>query len=136
METALRRETPDHILHLGDCVPDAIALKKHGIPITLVAGNCDWGSSEPTVLTPEFEQVRIYMTHGHLHSVKMQYQRIIYAGLEAGARILLFGHTHRAELFTHQGMQIMNPGPCNQQGSYGLITIEHGAFQCCVKSVQ
>ena len=111
------REKPDHILHLGDCVRDAEALRKHGIPLTLVAGNCDWGSDEPTVLTPVFQNTKIYMTHGHLHRVKMQYQLIFYAGLEAEADIILFGHTHQAECFTREGVWLMNPGACGYQGS-------------------
>ena len=135
MERVLLRERPDHILHLGDCVPDAKALRKHGIPLTYVAGNCDWGSDEPTILTPKFQRTKIYMTHGHLHRVKMHYQLIFYAALEAEADILLFGHTHQAECFTKEGMWIMNPGACNDRGSYGLITLTGGGAECCVKSV-
>ena len=135
MERVLLRERPDHILQLGDCVPDAKALRKHGIPLTYVAGNCDWGSDEPTILTPKFQRTKIYMTHGHLHRVKMHYQLIFYAALEAEADILLFGHTHQAECFTKEGMWIMNPGACNDRGSYGLITLTGGGAECCVKSV-
>ena len=81
MERVLLRERPDHILHLRDCVLFAKALRKHGIPLTYVAGNCDWGSDEPTILTPKFQRTKIYMTHGHLHRVKMHYQLIFYAAL-------------------------------------------------------
>ena len=136
MDRTILREKPDHILHLGDCVRDAKALEKHGIPLTCVAGNCDWGSDEPTVLTTVFRNTKIYMTPGHLHRVKMQYQLIFYAGLEAEADIILFGHTHQAECFTKEGVWLMNPGACGPRGTYGVITLEKGGPECCIKSVQ
>lgn len=135
MEQALRRERPDHILHLGDYVTDAHALRKFQIPVTQVAGNCDHGASEPLRLTPEFEGVKIFMTHGHLHGVKTLYQRVVYAALEEDAEILLFGHTHRAECFFDRGLWIMNPGACGPRGSYGVILLSDGEIRCCVKSV-
>ena len=136
MDRVVCREKPDHILHLGDYVRDAKALEKHGIPLSYVAGNCDWDSDVPTILKPVFHNTRIYMTHGHLHRVKMQYQLIFYAGLEAEADIILFGHTHKAECFTKEGLWIMNPGACCRQGSYGIITLASGGPECCVKSVR
>ena len=136
MDQVILREKPDHILHLGDCVRDAIAMEKHGIPISFVAGNCDWGSSTPTVLNPVFHNTRIFMTHGHLYRVKMQYQLIFYAGLEAEADIVLFGHTHRAECFTKEGLWLMNPGACGYLGSYGVITLTDSGPECCIKYVR
>ncbi len=136
MDRTILMEKPDHILHLGDCVKDARALEKHGIPLTCVAGNCDWGSGEPEVLTPVFRSTRIYMTHGHLHRVKMQYQLIFYAGLEAEADIILFGHTHQPECFTKEGLWLMNPGACSRRGSYGVIILGSDTPECCVKSVR
>ena len=137
MEQAVRREKPDQILHLGDCLPDARGLIPLGIPVLSVPGNCDWGSRDPAVLTPEFEGVRVYMTHGHLHNVKVHYQRILYAALEAEARVCLFGHTHRAECFRDpRGLWVMNPGACGPRGSYGVLTIGDGEARCQLKSVK
>ena len=58
------------------------------------------------------------------------------AGLEAEADIILFGHTHQAECFTKEGVWLMNPGACGPRGTYGVITLEKGGPECCIKSVQ
>ena len=135
MDRTILREKPDHILHLGDCVRDAKALEKHGIPLTCVAGNCDWGSDEPTVLTPVFRSTKIYMTHGHLHRVKMQYQLIFYAGLEAEADIILFGHTHQSEYKVMGDVTLFNPGAAGPGRSGGLITVKGREFQCRLRDL-
>ena len=135
MEQAARQEAPAHILHLGDHLRDAEVLRrKLSIPLTAVPGNCDGFSGDP-VLTPEFCGKRIYMTHGHLHGVKMNYQRIVYAALEADADLLLFGHTHRTECFYERGLWVMNPGACGKNGTYGVVEITPDGITCQVKTL-
>lgn len=134
MEQAALQEAPAHILHLGDHLRDAEALRrKLPIPLTAVPGNCDSLSGDP-VLTPEFCGKRIYMTHGHLHGVKMHYQRILYAALESEADLLLFGHTHRPECFYERGLWVMNPGACGKNGTYGVVEITPDGITCQVKT--
>ena len=136
MEQAIVRERPDHILHLGDCVRDARSIEaKFALPLTLVPGNCDYGSQLPEILTPVFCGKKIYMTHGHLHGVKMMYMRAVYAAMEAGADILLFGHTHRPDCFQEQNLWVMNPGACGRDGSYGVIALTGEEISCCVKHI-
>lgn len=135
MTQAILEERPDQVLHLGDYVRDGAKLHTLQIPMLQVAGNCDYDSTEPTILTPVFAGVKFYMTHGHLHGVKSMYYRVIHAALAANADILLFGHTHRAECFQDQGIWIMNPGACGPTGSYGVIQLSDGEIQCCVKSI-
>ncbi len=134
MARLIRKEQPDHILHLGDCVRDTLPLRELGIPITQVAGNCDPPGAAPEILVPELQGVTFYMTHGHRHGVKTHYQRAIYAALCEEAQVLLFGHTHRAECYMDQGLWILNPGACNASGSYGLILLENGQLQCRTQS--
>ncbi len=135
MEQAAAVERPDHILHLGDCVRDAQGLKNAvDCPVTYVPGNCDYNSSLPEVLTLELGGKRIYMTHGHLHGVKMMYMRAVYAALEAQADILLFGHTHHPECFQQDGLWVMNPGAWGYGRSYGLITLEKGNISCQLRT--
>ncbi len=133
MQWALLREKPDHLLHLGDYVSDPKRLELT-IPLTQVPGNCDFRSNLPAILTPTFQGVKLYMTHGHLHQVKSTYLRAVYAAQEAGARILLFGHTHRPVCFQEQGLWVMNPGACG--GTYGVISLSGDSVTCCVKSIQ
>ena len=126
MEQAALREAPAHILHLGDHLRDAEALRrKRSIPLTAVPGNCDGLSGNPVLI----------MTHGHLHGVKMNYQRILYAALEAEADLLLFGHTHRPECFYERGLWVMNPGACGKNGTYGVVEITPNGIACQVKTL-
>lgn len=106
--------------------------RKTDIPLTAVPGNCDGLSSE-SVLTLELGGKRIFMTHGHLHGVKLHYQRILYAALEAEADLLLFGHTHRPECFYERGLWVMNPGACGKNGTYGVVNITADEITCQVK---
>lgn len=136
MEQAVNHEQPDHILHLGDHLRDAAALRdRFSVPVTAVPGNCDGLTKEPAALTLELLNKRIYMTHGHLHGVKLHYQRVIYAALEAEAGILLFGHTHRPECFSERGLWVMNPGACGPHGTYGVIELQSDHITCQLKGV-
>lgn len=135
MEDVAALEQPDQILHLGDCVRDARDLERRvSCPVTYVPGNCDYGSTLPQILTPELGRKRIYMTHGHLHGVKMTYMRAIYAALEAQADILLFGHTHRPECFQQSSLRVMNPGSWGYGHTYGLILLDGQEISCQVRA--
>lgn len=52
----------------------------------------------------------IFVTHGHLYDAKSGLYRITSAAREAGADILLFGHTHMPLTLYEDGLYIMNPG--------------------------
>lgn len=134
MERAVALECPDHILHLGDCARDVSALERFRIPVTQVPGNCDPVSGMPEILTPTFCGKKIYMTHGHLHGVKMTSTRVVYAAMEAEADLCLFGHTHRADLFEIRGLWVMNPGACGSGRTYGVVEIADGTVTCQLKS--
>lgn len=134
MHRAIMSEKPDHILHLGDYVRDFQHIKEKfpQIPMTNVPGNCDYGDPAPESQTIVLDGVRIYMTHGHVYQVKNMYLRAIYAALEQDARILLFGHTHRAECFEEKGLWALNPGAAGQ-GSYGILELHEGTFELSLR---
>ena len=135
MQRAISLEKPDHVLHLGDHVRDAQRLMElfPRIPMTYVAGNCDYGDPTATEEIISLEGVRLFLTHGHRYQVKYMYLRAIYAALEQDAKILLFGHTHHAECFEEKGLWAMNPGAAGN-GSYGLIHIQGNEFQMELKN--
>ncbi len=134
MVRCVERSQPDAILHLGDCLNDAEALHRQypAIPMQTVPGNCDWGALEqPEVLT-EYGGVRILMMHGHTRHVKNGTMSAVCAAREVGARILLFGHTHRP-LVDHDGsLWVMNPGSVGRglPATYGVITITKDKVDC------
>ncbi len=125
---------PDAILHLGDCLSDAEALYRQypAIPMQTVPGNCDWGSLEqPEVLT-EYSGVRILMMHGHTRHVKSGAMSAVCAAREAGADILLFGHTHRPAVDFDGSLWVMNPGSVGRgtPATYGILTITPDKVDC------
>lgn len=133
MEKAVFDETPDHILHLGDKLNDARALRERfpRIPMTAVPGNCDLGAIDPPVLVQELGGVRFLITHGHVHGVKMGLMRLSYAAMEAGAQVAVYGHTHIAAHREECGVHLLNPGAAGGGcPSYGVIELENGRVSC------
>ena len=101
----------DAVVHLGDGTDDA-ELLSHIVEtvIVRVAGNCDLGSSEPRELLRNFSGKQLLMTHGDLYGVKSGLSRLEQRGIEVGADIVLFGHTHHATIIKLSGILFVNPG--------------------------
>ena len=105
---ACRRADPAAVIFLGDGLRDLTYLPPN-IPVYAVRGNCDWSESAdaPTVRVVEMGGYRLYLTHGHLHGVKLQLDSAIAAAVAADADVLLYGHTHVPfEKTLHTGTQI------------------------------
>ena len=114
------------VIHLGDGQEDLDQVRFSFSDRTFlrVRGNCDWGSSLPTVGEYEAEGSRIFYTHGHAYGVKSGDETIISAARERKADILLFGHTHQSREDYEDGLYIMNPGRLSGwEPSYGVIDI-------------
>ena len=140
MTRAVRQFAPDLVLHLGDCLRDAMRLQEQSAPIPkeMVPGNCDFGTHAPETRILELGGVRILMTHGHRFQVKMSPLRAIYAAAEAQAQLLLYGHTHQALHTAQMGVQVLNPGSCGgPAGTCGIIEIneEDGSFRCALETI-
>lgn len=129
---------PDQIIHLGDHYDDAQMLQEDypHIRVHMVPGNCDrvrMFSSPPQILCYPVAGAVMYMTHGHIHSVKSDIFRLLADAWEKEAQAALFGHTHEAVCFqTEDGMWVLNPGSCRSfSGSVGLIETEDGKISAC-----
>ena len=115
MIEALRRTRPDAIIHLGDHDRDAVELR-HAfpeIPLYSVCGNCDIMPLAPARDTVQLGPVKAFITHGHLYSVKFgRVDSLVYAAMEAGAKIALFGHTHGGQVnfFGYSPFANLSPG--------------------------
>lgn len=134
MRQAVELTEPQHILFLGDCLPDADKLQREfpDIPMTTVPGNCDWGSTDEPERLIELRGKRILMMHGHTRNVKYTLMNATYAAREYGADILLFGHTHHALVDYDGALWTMNPGSVGDRNTptYGVITIGGDTCQC------
>ena len=95
-----------------------------GKTVVGVRGNCDWSSTLPVTETITVGGKTLFITHGHMYQAKITTYNLVCAAREAGADILLFGHTHCALNEYDDGLYIMNPGHCSGYGaSYGYIDI-------------
>lgn len=121
----------DAIFHLGDYVRDA---KKMNVwtsaPAYWIRGNCDMGDSEGVELAKiHIGDKLILACHGHRYGVKTDLTPLKYAGEEAGADVVLFGHTHHAyQSVEENGMLLLNPGALigghyADDPSYAVVTI-------------
>ncbi len=119
----------DVLLHLGDNVDDGEELGKNFNGDTyIVAGNCDFTRKYPKERVLEFNNKKIFMTHGDLYGVKMGLNNIYYKGMELQADVVVFGHSHMSGIELSNGMTLMNPGspslPRLGKGSIGFIEID------------
>lgn len=138
MRRSVEAVKPDVMIHLGDYADDGQALHQEypQIPFYQVPGNCDryrWDPREPEILMPIIGGVKLYMTHGHRHNVKLHLGALIRDARQSGAQAALYGHTHQADC--HQepdGLWVVNPGSCGfYGGSVGLMEVEDGQIRSC-----
>jgi putative phosphoesterase len=135
MLRAIRAWSPDLILHLGDHSRDAAFLKEQfpQTPLRAVRGNCDPASDIPEADFFLVGSVPVFMTHGHRYGVKTGLTPLLNAAHFSGARLVLFGHTHRAENFQTAGMYVLNPGPAGDcaQPSGALVELDEAGTVSC-----
>ena len=114
MLDAIAKGSPDMIIHLGDGGRDIDKIKKQfpKIPLKAVQGNCDFGSDLPETELFSVGAVKLFITHGHIFSVKRTLSPLIDEGIARGANIVMFGHTHAAISSMVGGLYILNPGAC------------------------
>lgn len=138
MKQCIDKLKPACIIHLGDYYDDAESVCQDypGIPLIQVPGNCDEYRAPvkaPRILQPKLEGVQFYLTHGHLHQVKMTDVILAREARKAGATVALYGHTHIPECrLEKDGLWVMNPGSCGYSGgSAGLIEVNDGKVLLC-----
>ncbi|MGM9647852.1 MAG: metallophosphoesterase family protein [Eubacteriales bacterium] len=120
-------------LHLGDGAPEFAELcQSRGLPFAAVRGNCDFACDLPLELTLNFGGFTFYLTHGHICGAKSSTAGLRARGREAGADVILFGHTHEAlsdyDSDSTQPYYLFNPGAVGRsygaRPSYGIIEIK------------
>ena len=138
MRQCLQSMKPDAMIHLGDYFDDGVVLKEEfpGIPCYQVPGNCDryrCPPGQPEILVDNLCGVRLYMTHGHRHKVKLGIGALLKDARAAKADIVLYGHTHAADCYREDdGLWVMNPGSCGYfGGSAGVIELSDGKIETC-----
>ncbi len=119
-----KKENPDIVLFSGDGLKDVIEISDvfSDIKFVTVRGNCDYDSFSGDEELISIVDKKIYLTHGHLFSVKRNYNYIKERGIELEADIVIFGHTHIPYLETKDNLTLFNPGAVISN-SYGVISM-------------
>ncbi len=78
--------------------------------LLIVGGNCDYDHEYDDDIFYEKDQLKVFVTHGHLHNVKMSAVKLSYRAEELGANLVCFGHSHIAVAFEENGVLFINPG--------------------------
>ncbi len=124
----------EFLLHAGDHCKDGYQISSRLlVPGIAVRGNCDRGTDAPEEVLKDFLGITVLITHGHAYSVKWGYERIVQRAKEAGAPLVIFGHTHVACKLEIDGITLFNPGSpesprSGMPRSCGIIQFEPGAF--------
>ena len=138
MRSCVAKVRPDAIVHLGDYYDDGQVIGEENpqVPLHAVPGNCDRYRllrPVPEVLCYDVCGVRLFMTHGHRHNVKLTTGTLIADARRNGASAALYGHTHQSDCrLLEDGMWVLNPGACGSfGGGAGIIEAENGKILKC-----
>ena len=114
----------DYIFHLGDGSSDVEMLRQaFGDKVVAVKGNCDH-SSLPLQRIVQVEGVKFLLTHGHCYKVKTDTVDLHTECIIEGVKVGLYGHTHRAQIDTEDGVILINPGSLSYGRTYCYATVQ------------
>ena len=121
-----RAEHFDQVFHLGDVLEDARWLEKNlEIPVTSVAGNCDFYAHHPREARGTVEGKRLLLLHGDRYRVKLGYDMLSYYAEENAVDAALFGHTHQPFAGYVGRALLINPGAL-KNGHYCILEVRAG----------
>ena len=101
----------DLLFHLGDLEGSEEDIQiLADCPCHMVCGNNDFFSKLDREKIVDLGETRVFMTHGHRYGVASGLNKLISAGKEFGANVILFGHTHIPHIEYTEGMYVVNPG--------------------------
>lgn len=121
----------DCIINLGDYGYDVSKYEEKlqlDVEMIKIKGNCDYEFNYPSEEILCFEDIKIFITHGHNYNVKASDSRIFYRGKELKVDAVLFGHTHIPHNKCYENLLIFNPGSIGKpkggsDPSYGILEI-------------
>ena len=131
----------DWIIHCGDIGYDDDWLRNafYGA-VTIVSGNCDFGSDLPRETVVERDGTQFFITHGHRYLMG-GLDRLGYRAEELGCSVVLFGHTHSPLVTEEGGILFVNPGSlalprqANRRKTYAVITGETDNWKAVIREL-
>lgn len=119
----------DKIVFLGDGLSDLIELFEFEDKIISVAGNCDFSSRSPKRAVFDVGGVKFLAVHGDEFGVKVSLERLKDYAKSMGASVVLYGHTHIADVREVDGITFINPGTLSRHGSsetFAFVSVNCG----------
>ncbi|MBP7279106.1 MAG: YfcE family phosphodiesterase [Sedimentibacter sp.] len=120
----------DLLIHCGDKFNDAqrFAEELHIVNVLNVPGNCDFSLiGQNTTIIKEIEGKKFIITHGHIHNVKLNLNKLKDFAKKNKADIVVYGHTHKSQNEFIDNILYFNPGstifPKDGRASFGIIEI-------------
>lgn len=118
----------DFLVHLGDGSSDMReTFSRYPEKTYICRGNCDFSyGAEEYVL--EAEGLSLLVCHGHRYGVKSGLTKLAARAKQLGCEIALYGHTHRANIETVDGVLCINPGAAGSysEPSYCYLVLHSG----------
>ena len=120
----------DLLIHCGDKFNDAqrFAEELHIENVLNVPGNCDFSLiGQNTTIIKEIEGKKFIITHGHIHNVKLNLNKLKDFAKKNKADIVVYGHTHKSQNEFIDNILYFNPGstifPKDGRARFGIIEI-------------
>ncbi len=137
MAKAIEKEKNiDMIIHAGDINRDIsdLEIAYPRLVVAGVKGNNDfWDTTYPDERIFSFDNVKIFLTHGHLYGVKYSLAKLSAKGREVSADICIFGHTHASLNESDSGIALFNPGSASRH--YGTLETNGKEFSLFIKEI-
>lgn len=125
-------------IHGGDYCDDGDELSYYtGVPVYSVMGNNDYyrlSADAPECRTVTVGGVTFVVIHGSQWYGERREKKLVELAKEHGAKVAVFGHTHRRYLHEVEGIVLINPGSISlprdgKQGTFAIVSIEDGQIQ-------
>lgn len=129
---AYYQSTVDAIVHCGDSELDTNDTIWTMID-SVVKGNMDFGMPYPTEDVLTIDNMRFFVTHGHLCGVNAGLNGLSALAVDNRCQIAFYGHTHVLTVQKNNGVICINPGSFNHsrgpvnERTYAIVTLETNA---------
>ncbi len=125
MLSAIDREKPDVIIHLGGGVRDLADINFSG-KIYAVRSGSEFGKKLPTMNKLSFDKQIILYTHGDGLSIRKDKADIVHTAVMQGATIMLFGNSEEPVYFEQDNIKFVAPGSIadRKKATYAVIILD------------
>lgn len=116
-------------IHCGDSEMDKVSL----LPFDSVVGNNDYYSELPEYQITKVGSTRILWMHSHTLPYGKAVEALVSLAKKQGCDVACYGHTHRYDARTIDGVLVINPGSLyynrdRSNPSYAVLTIDDNGF--------